>query len=315
VKITIKHNRNVQLCSYGLIASSYDLYDRHDANLVDAVNLIHEAFSTAFSIKQYFAQARSEQISVNPYWPKGSGVVTASLFVDSSTNHIDLSRYLQHEQQAASNMVWQEHDYQQWISQLPEIISIIDSLNLNEVDAALRTILQERSSLFQTYIDETVSILDAFLDDGIKVDELIYIPTVLLAPELTDFVHAGSLLYVLAAEPRVNSMIHELLHLALHDTIAKISEAKLTALLKQADLEKLQVLGYSWDSSEESNRRIVEESIVRCITVMLESKNDQVRQEKFQLLRREGFIMPLDLSLFPYKQLTLKQAREFIAVI
>ena len=315
MKVLIEQNRNVQLCAYGLIASGYDLYDRHDADVVDVVNLIHETFSMDASVKPYFARARSEQIAVNPYWPKASGVITASLFVDSSSRHLNLSEYLQHEQQAASNVVWKEPDYQQWIRGLPEIIALMENMNLAEVDAALRRILQARSILFQTCIEDTMSILDAFLDDRIGTDELVFIPNVLLAPELTDFVHQGNRLYVLAAEPRIGSMIHELLHCALHDAIAAIPETKLTTLLRQADLKRLHELGYAWDESPESNRRIVEESVVRCMTVLLESESDRIRDEKIQSLRQGGFIVPDNLTSFPCEKMTLKRAREFIAGI
>ncbi len=315
MKISIKQNRNVQLCSYGLIASGYDLYDHHDENLVDVVNLIHETFSMDASVKPYFAWARSGQISVNPYWPKGSGVITASLFINPSNNSINLSKYLQHEQLVASNTVWQEQDYQQWISELPKIIAMMADMDLNEVDASLQKIQQERSILFQICIEDTISILDNFLDDKISINELVYIPNVLLAPELTDFVHERTHLYVLSAEPRINSMVHELLHCALHDSILEISETRLATLLEQADLKKLQALGYSWDSGQESNRRIVEESIVRCITVMLESENHRIRGEKIQLLRQEGFIIPDSLASFSREKITLKKTREFIASI
>ena len=87
----IEINRNLFLACMGLVLSGDDSYDHRDADLSHLVDRIRAA---GFSIdaRSWFAQARTGQVAVNPYWPRGSQLAAACFFI-SGQYHFDLPSY------------------------------------------------------------------------------------------------------------------------------------------------------------------------------------------------------------------------------
>jgi len=77
--ISIRVNEYLFMSYVGLVASSYELSDKNDTEIM---RLVDDIRNTSFkdSAVEYFKKARSTNV-INPYWPYGSDISAACFFI------------------------------------------------------------------------------------------------------------------------------------------------------------------------------------------------------------------------------------------
>lgn len=128
----------------------------------------------------------------------------------------------------------------------------------------------------ETYIETGIKI-------GIKGVGLPYlnvIPNPLQSPMLADFVHKDDAVHAIVAEPRLTSVVHELLHGvfagALRDSRAAVLDFR--HLFTSALVSSMTNLQYAWDGGDESWLRVFEETLVRAASIWVKYAAKGVQQ-------------------------------------
>lgn len=271
--MSIENNKFLFYVCVGLTASGSDGYDHNDADIVSLVKQIHNAnFSN--NIKSWFSRARTGQIEVNPYWPRGSMLATACFFTDDEYKfNIDSFNAFIGSTGSISDPIGIE-DFKCWISELPNILREMDS---NPATALLWKeycrIVGMRSLEWNDMTEKAVNASKIFFGDD--APEMVFNPN-LFTPYCADFVRIGNRIITISYTPDAETMLHETMHTAVAKYRVKISNyAETHGLGNFADKNKMIEFGYMEDESAASAAHVIEECFVRAIAVTLSGKNDE----------------------------------------
>ncbi|MDD4336586.1 MAG: hypothetical protein PHH46_04290 [Firmicutes bacterium] len=101
-----------------------------------------------------------------------------------------------------------------------------------------------------------------------RLPEMIVVPNPLQAPQIADAVGVGERVFLIMAEPESESVVHEMLHHLLVPGLraAEASIDRAYVLWKPVRDDMIRI-GYAWDDSVESWRRVFEENLVRAATI------------------------------------------------
>ena len=128
-------------------------------------------------------------------------------------------------------------------------------------------------SIWNTIIDEATKTAGTFFEE--KMPLIVFSPN-LFSAYSTDFVRIGNQIITIAAEPDVESMLHETLHTVVSAYRGKIMEFSIkNELIGFANQEKMIEFGYMVDYSADSITHVIEECFVRAISVVLANKSDE----------------------------------------
>ena len=274
----------------GLLGAGYELFDRSNPVLCCIAQALKRKFIDKNQLREYFGKARTNENAINPYWPRGSGIVGAAFFTDPALEVLDLSAYLSHESATASHSAWKNREYLDWIGQLPTHLRLLNEIDLVEQHRLLDSEYQSVKGNYEDLIRVSEELLSGFLDVPIEVDNLNFIPNFLQAPELTDVIREGKTVHVIATKPRTESLIHELIHCVIHDELTRIPPSKLKAPLTDLDLDSMAAYGYYCKYKDETTLRVIEESLVRLVVAVLSTPDDL--DSAMLGLREEGFWCP-----------------------
>jgi hypothetical protein len=72
----VENNRYLFYILIGLISSGANAYDHNDVDISSLAERIGK-LKISDDIKTWFSRAKTGQVEVNPYWPRGSAVATA----------------------------------------------------------------------------------------------------------------------------------------------------------------------------------------------------------------------------------------------
>lgn len=279
----IEINRNLFLACMGLVLSGDDSYDHRDADLSHLADRIRAAgFSS--DARSWFAQARTGQVAVNPYWPRGSQLAAACFFI-SSQYHFDLPSYAAFLRSAgAPPDPLGPADFDGWIRGLPRFLRLLDAHPVTPRlwDDYCR-IIQTRFPLWRPMAEASDRAAQRFF--GRSAPEMVFSPN-LFRPAIADFVHAGGRIITIAACPDAETMLHETLHMAFdgyRETIAAFAQSH--GLGGLADQEKMLRLGYMADGSAQSAARALEDCFVRALSAVL----SEAGEERLAFHVRSGF--------------------------
>ena len=267
----IEMNRNLFYVLAGLVSSGADAYGHNDADVSNLAEHIRN-LDISENIKTWFARARTGQVEVNPYWPRGSALATACFFVENGTFDIDAFISLI-ESAAISDPIGMD-DFHVWISELPKVLSYMETLrDIQSLWDEYNKIVDSRMDKWDCIINEAINTAQKFYGD--KSPEMSFSPN-LFAAYSTDFVRVGNKIITIAAKPDVESMLHETLHTvvaAYRDKIMKFAEKY--GLTDFANRDKMMEFGYMEDDSVASITHVIEECFVRSAAVVLAGKSDE----------------------------------------
>jgi len=165
-------------------------------------------------------------------------------------------------------------DFRAWISDLPKVLLHMDTVPVIQSlwDEYLQ-IIDVRMPKWACVIDQEIDAAQGFF--GENAPEMSFAPN-LFAAYSTDFVRIGNRITTIAADPDVESMLHETLHTvvaAYRDKIMDFSEKY--GLAGFADRDKIMEFGYMEDDSAASITHVIEECFVRAVSVVLAAKSDE----------------------------------------
>lgn len=289
--LSIELNENLLLGSIGLTASGYDLADKDDPEIQAVIAAIRAA-GFADDVCAYFARARTDQYAVNPYWPRGSCLSSACLFIDSAFSFA-LDAYLAFERTAGASAAHQDSEFLAWIQELPAFLRRI------QADSAYLLICASYQALvasrMEGYRAAGAGIERCLRDFGCSSDgrRIVFIPNLLQARAMADFVIQGNTIYVITTHPNATTILHEYLHPIVGqyrdlwaDYVASASFDRLV------DRDKMKTWGYLWDASPEARTRASEECAVRGIAAVLASWVEEMDLQAYGRWNAEsGFLL------------------------
>lgn len=314
MSINVQLSENIILTSIGLIASGYDLYNKNNMDILGIVETIKTEYSD-LEVVNYFKQARTNTCEVNPYWPRGSAIYAASLFLTSDYENIDLKAYLSFEKQANSSALCQDNDYINWIKSLPSYIRKIKENPITEkIIEDITNCIKKHEKEFKVELDRASEVMYGF--SGNSEFQIIYIPNILQADQCTDYIKKEKVLYVVATKPRFSSMVHEYLHLVLEpyrNFMAELYKGYIGTEL--FDENKLSSLGYLWDDSVDSELRCLDEGFARSLTVVISTMSKEEKISELEALKGEGFWMAEKLKGLINLEVKTEHLEEIIGTV
>lgn len=268
----IENSRYLFLACAGMIASGNDGYDHTDAEISNLASRINSA-GFPEEVKAWFSQARTGQVAVNPYWPRGSALAMACPFVGDNYQ-FERDGFLSFWQGVGSPDPMGLDRFKDWISHFGTYLQL-----LGEHPAApafwseYAHIVAMRSGQWSSAVRETDSAAQAFF--GAEAPELVFWPN-LFFPCIADFVRIGNRITVIACEPDAETMLHEALHTAVARCRREITDfASRYGVSAFADQGKMLELGYMADRSAASAAHAIEETFVRALSTVLSGGGEE----------------------------------------
>jgi hypothetical protein len=269
--MSVEINRKIYAVTCGMVASGYDLYTSAVGDIYwfaqEVANL-----SMSENVRSWFEKARTGQVAVNPYWPRGHAVLSAAFFTEGK--NFDIDGFMSFFDNTGVSDPIGRKEFIEWISQLP--------LMLEYMDEKASSLWEKYCGLFTWWlssgrksIEEACKISNEFFGDAAM--ELSFIPNPLYSPFATDFVRIGNKLIVIGHSCDAESMLHE----ALHIEIAKYRD-KITTFINEhgyanfANFSKMIEMGYinqnainHADDYKPAYAHVIEECFVRGISTAL----------------------------------------------
>ena len=252
----------------GLIASGYELSDTKDNAVSDIIGDIREA-DFEENVKNYFSLARTEQSTVNPYWPRGSSISSASIFITDDLSFESFHSYIEFEKTAETSNQWESPDFISWIKMLPKWLKVIENdISYKALWNKYRLILESRLPAYRVSLEKAVAILN---EAGFhsETERIIFVPNLLQAPQIADYVMKDGFLYVIMTSVDIVGMLHETLHPAVHlhrNEFGGFIEPRYFSCM--IDEEKVLKYGFTTNTSTEKTHYI-EECLVRGVSASL----------------------------------------------
>jgi len=269
--MSVEKNRNLFFVLAGLVSSGADAYDHSDTEVSALAERIVNV-DISENIRIWFSRARTGQVEVNPYWPRGCALSTACFFIEEG--FFDIDKFFSFFESTAIADPIGMHDLRSWIFELPQALLYMETQSdIQSLWDEYNRIVNKRIIKWISVIDEAKNTARRFYGDN--APEMSFSPN-LFAAYSTDFVRIGNKIITIAAEPDVESMLHETLHTvvaAYRDKIMTFSEQN--SLKGFATRDKMMELGYMDDGSASSIIHAIEECFVRAISVVLASKSDE----------------------------------------
>lgn len=278
----------------GLTASGYELASADAQALTEAIL----AGSWDHAALKYFRQARIDDGRVNPYWPRGSILAAISLLASREgliTEAVSVRDYLSE----LTNVPPAERDDDtvQWAAVLSEQI-----VSLRAASQYENSLLRYREAVhleaekhwlaYRERVGAAEHVLRALFPTSAHPRSVRTILNPLQADQLTDVVTAKESVYVVTSHLRVESCVHEMVHVyadpLLRDWMPRILEH---ADLLDATYEPMVRMRYAWDRSASSWANVFSETLARVLTVWAMYHHDReglIRQ--IEATTREGFL-------------------------
>ena len=306
----VELNRNLFYILAGLVSSGANTYDHNDTEISALAEKIVN-LDISENIKSWFSRARTGQVEVNPYWPRGSAVAAACFFIQlHGVFDIDACFSFFDSTGAAADPIGDE-DFRAWISDLPKVLSYFEEYEaIKPLWDEYCHIVNSRMPKWNLQIDEATKAADSFFAGA--APEMYFSPN-LFAAYNADFVRIGNRITTISSEPDVESMLHETLHMAVAVHREKIMEfSRKNGLMNFADRDKMMEFGYMADDSVDSIAHVIEECFVRAVSVVLANKNDE-RLNAHVMYGCDG--VPFIALHFKNMKPTVKEFGEFIDVV
>jgi hypothetical protein len=273
-KITVELNQALFTVYVGLTKSGYDLADKNDKDIVGLCRRVRE-MDCHQEILNYFAFAKSNCNRLNPYWPRGSILAAASLFISSTKfpEYETFNDFLQFER-SVTNFSREElnDDVIGWLRELPVYIDLITGNDaFPAIWAEYQKIIYSRLENYNKILEKAdKTIQDFYMGTLPEKQNIIFSPNLLQSPFIADFITKKGTLVVIKTFPDMLSILHEFLHSEIKPFRGYFTEfIRVHNVDIIGNYSKLSASGYMWNKSEESFINILEESFVRGLSVAM----------------------------------------------
>jgi hypothetical protein len=261
----IEINKHLFASYCGLVASGYSLTDLRDPEVKRLYEHVHSVDFPAH-IRAYFSEAKTNQIAVNPYYPRGSDLSAACFFLGKP-----ISDFLQFLKSCGSPSN-DDPTFAEWISKLSNVIDPIEKISQFKGLWETYYALAEKKS---TGIDRQIrSTHELLMKGGFATEvQLIFAPNLLQSPYLADFAFTDSKLYIIATAFSETAVLHEYFHIFFapkRDLFRRILSKN--RIDRYVDTSKMLEIGYMRDHSMESQCHALEDCMIRGIVGILASE-------------------------------------------
>lgn len=263
----------------GLVGSGYSLSDQEDRQ-IEA--LCREVKRMAFprSVLEYFSEARTDTVAVNPYYPRGSDLSCACFFLGKPIG--ELLCFLS----ACGSPDAGDAPFESWIARLPDVLKQVEKReDFQRLFERYRVLSETR---FSGVDGEIERLLRRAAAAGIWADvSVTFVPNLLQSKYLADYVMVDRDFYVIAPVFSENGVLHEYLHICLRGSRDVLREILCRYGVEAfVDVGLMKTGGYMRDDSEDSRIRVLEDCFVRAMANAL-CKTEA--KSSFQRDRAQGF--------------------------
>lgn len=290
VDIAVEVSENLFRTWVGLTASGYDLANKADKSLQSLIASIR-ALDLDSDTLRFFKQARTDKYSVNPYWPRGSSLSSASLFIGAE-GQFDADGYLAFEKSSGASNEHEDIDFRSWIKRLPVFLRAVGNHEKYPVLwRRYQATVNSRVAAYRPKLRLVSQCLAEFGVSRVPGRKLVFMPNLLQLHSMADFVLKAGRLYIITTHPVVSTMIHECLHpfVARYRNILR-RFASTDDFAVFANEARMRAMGYQWDESVQAKIRVLEESVVRGLSIVL--ARDTESEERFcQTNVETGFVL------------------------
>jgi hypothetical protein len=315
MKIEIEINETLFAAFVALTASGYNLADQKDHELQKLIASIQPAYFSNKAI-HYFSLARTNQHPVNPYWPRGSCISAACLFIDGNNEYSTFDDYLLFLRSTWGGANEYDHNFRNWIVKLPVFLNEIESSHSYQILwSEYKNIIISRSKKYETILRQIDKHIDKFSGSSITNMDITFLPNLLQAYELADFVLQNNKLFVISTHPDELIFLHEYLHplVCKHRHLFKkaVYQADFSIF---ADAHKMSSYGYLKGNSDEAKIHVLEECVVRAISFVL-SNSTQSKEKQYTKWNTEMgfFLVPSVVGYSKKLYPTESNLKEFLA--
>ena len=293
VGLILTHHQGIFDVYLGLTASGYDL-----GNPIRASKIREgiKAGKWGQQTLKYFDFARINDGRINPYWPRASILTSISLLVDQNPTKVT-PKIVRAQLSTMKNIAPQDIDDHviDWAAGLIEQAELLRGAH--GYDGIWADYLQMvREEIFQNGNQYRTKILAAhnrlcdLLSVNIAPIQVATILNPLQADPLTDVVNIQNHSYVVTSHLRVDSYVHELLHLSL-DSYLQVWEERIFQSVNLLDLVygHMNPLSYAWDHSPTSWYNVFSETLVRVLTVLISDADPESQNFQIEGLVQQGF--------------------------
>jgi len=271
----IKNNPKIFYLACGLLAVGDTRYDHADAEVAALAGKICEASQDAAldeNILAWFGASKTEQVEVNPYWPRGHAMLAATLFINDDAD-FNIDQFMEFTNNINMIDPIGKENFRNWISRLPEVLEYIED-NFRVFWKEYCKIIFDRTAGWAPAIEASRRPLRDFFGRD-SIPNMVLAPNLFASPFSADFVRLDDTIIVIACKPDVESILHE----ALHAEVAKCRGSITTfgeehGVASFADAEKMQELGYMIDDEAASIAHVIEECFVRALSSILAYGNE-----------------------------------------
>jgi len=270
----IKISINVFTVYVGLVASGYEFsYDKELSEKIRNVKWDSAAV-------EYFRKARTLYCDVNPYWPRASMLVSASLFLNES-DEIEYTDYKKFKEKTdnLSNIdpKEKEEDTKLWLLQLPTYYSLIrKNEEFNDLWVHYVKKIESDTPYFMEIINEAKRrVISKFKITESELPDMELIPNILGMLHNADFERIDDIIYVVSAQPDILTIVHEYLHNILgHGIKDNIKSIENYVHLLNPVFDRMLSYKYAWGKDTQSWARVFEENLIRAATIWVNEPDE-----------------------------------------
>lgn len=294
--VSVRPHMGVFALYVGLTVSGYNLARVNSGSPEeDLIKAIKQA-DWPPAVRNYFANARSRTGGVNPYWPRAGMLLEACFYLETGQQFSpkDEMALLRTIADFPVSPAEKDSSVVSWVRDFPSAYVAVTGADVfPPLWTSYLNILQPCLRVFE---HAAASSLDSIVGvtgfQATSLPDVVVIPNPLQAPELADFVRRPCTIYVVVAEPRMSSMVHELLH----DVLGPVIRANKAAIIAHRHLlrpvlSSMKRMQYAWGDDDESWLRVFEESMMRAGAIWLENERRSDEGDRHaQVQASHGFI-------------------------
>ena len=312
----VSNNPNIFYMAAGLVAAKekdeYTYWNTFDGYIYDLIEKINEISINDYT-RDWFRRAETGQVNVNPYWPRGSAMHSATFFLQNDDFNVD--EFLRFYYGTGVRDPVGDEDFRSWIMDVPRILSYMKGMySTSSAWEAWCAIVENRKTDWESIAKNAQEVLSEFFVNN--APKMLFSPNLLIHFCETNFVHLHDSIVTIAYQPDVESMIHEALHTEVskhRDIINTLHEA-----YKINDFfDYLRMLDYGYlhqfETQEENTAsylHVVEECLVRGISTVLAGGGER----RLAAHANSGFgCVPYIGRCFTEKQPNAAQLGDFIS--
>ena len=280
----------------GLTASGYNLARIPAGDPIEPVLRAINLADWPDAVRGYFAKSRARSGRVNPYWPRAAMLLEACFYLEPGRGFRppDELRLLRAIAEFPVGSAGKDSATVAWVREFPGAFAALSGTDLFPILwTSYLDALQPRLRSFEKAALLCMESLTGMT--GVSTEalpELVIIPNPLQAPELADFVRRADALHVIVAEPRMSSMVHELLH----DVFGPVLRSNKPEIvghrrLLRPGLGAMMRMQYAWGDDDESWMRVFEESMMRAAAIWIENERRSDEGDRQALVQaKQGFV-------------------------